>query len=57
MKNLSKTYLLLGSIFFLISANAQEELDADFLKSLPSDIRGDLLSEMNQNAQNVKDNQ
>ena len=57
MKNLSKTYLLLGSIFFLISANAQEELDADFLKSLPSDIRGDLLSEMNQNAQNVKDKQ
>ena len=55
MKNLSKTYLLLGSIFFLISANAQEELDADFLKSLPSDIRGDLLSEMNQNAQNEKD--
>jgi len=55
MKNLSKTYLLLGSIFFLISANAQEELDADFLKSLPSDIRVDLLSEMNQNAQSVKD--
>lgn len=55
MKNLSKTYLIIWSIFFLIPTNAQEELDENFLKSLPSDIRGDLLTEMNENAKNDND--
>ncbi len=41
-------YLLLLSSFYV---NAQEQLDEEFLKSLPTDIRNDFIKEMGENAQ------